>query len=154
MMWVADDLAAWLVEQLADAGRRRLADLVLGDDFDRALRQAATTAVEATAGELSPGDEDRAECLAMIISEVFAAPASDAQGGRATVLDTLQTGIAAQVAVLEDRELTGTGQSSADVAGVPAGVLAPLLTRHLLAGIVSRGARGGAAVPAGGPAER
>ena len=147
MAWVADDLAGWLVERLADAGRRRLADLVLGDDFERALRQAATAAVHATADELSPSDEDRAERLAMVISEVFAAPAPGTQGGRATVLDTLRAGVAAQVAVLEDRELTGTGQSSADVAGIQTGALAPLLTRHLLAGIVSWGARGGPLFP-------
>jgi molybdopterin-biosynthesis enzyme MoeA-like protein len=57
---VADDLAAWLVEQLADAGRRKVTGLVLGDDLERALRQAATAAVQATVVELSGGDEERA----------------------------------------------------------------------------------------------
>jgi NACHT domain len=147
MVWVADDMAAWLVEQLADAGRRKLTELILGDEFERALRQAATAAVRATADELSPGDEDRAERLAMVISEVFAAPVPDTSGACATVLDALQAGIAAQMAILEDREVTGTGQSSTDVEDVPAGALAQLLTRHLLAGIVFQGARGGPLSP-------
>jgi hypothetical protein len=101
MVWVADDLAAWLVEQLADAGRRKLTDLVLGDEIERALRQAATAAVRAAASELSPGDEDRAERLAMIISEVFAARVPDTHGGQMTVLDALQAGMTAQIAILE-----------------------------------------------------
>jgi hypothetical protein len=147
MVWVADDLAAWLVEQLADAGRRRLADFVLGDEFERALEQAATAAVRATANELSPGDADRAEHLAMVISERFGTPVPDVPTGRMTVLETLRTGIAQQVAVLEDPELTETGMSSAEVAGVEAGVLAPVLTRHLLTRIVTRGARGGPLFP-------
>jgi hypothetical protein len=90
MVWVADDLAAWLVEQLADAGRRRLTELVLGDDLERALRQAATAAVQATAGELSGGDEARTQDLVMAISERFAAEALEVAGAGATVLERLQ----------------------------------------------------------------
>jgi hypothetical protein len=36
----------------------------------------------------------------------------------------------------------GTGQSSADVPGVPRGVIATVLTSHLIREIVTRGARG------------
>ena len=46
MVFVADDLAAWLVGLLADAGRRRLIVWVLGTDQERALRQAATAAIQ------------------------------------------------------------------------------------------------------------
>jgi hypothetical protein len=50
VMFVADALGQWLVEQLADAGRKKLTELVLGSEQERALRQAADAAVRATAG--------------------------------------------------------------------------------------------------------
>jgi hypothetical protein len=40
VVFVADDLVAWLVGLLADAGRKKLTTWVLGDDQERALRQA------------------------------------------------------------------------------------------------------------------
>ena len=43
--------------------------------------------------------------------------------------------------------LTGTGQSSADVLGVEAAVVAQRLTAHLLGEIVARGSRGGPLEP-------
>ena len=67
--------------------------------------------------------------------------------GDTTVLEALQSGIAEQLAVLDDASLTGTGQSSADVLEVPAGLLAAKLTRHLLREIITRGARGGPLFP-------
>jgi hypothetical protein len=36
---VADDLGAWLVGLLAEAGRKKLTTLVLGSDQERALRR-------------------------------------------------------------------------------------------------------------------
>jgi len=56
MVFIADDLGAWLVAALADAGRRRLTTVVLGRDQERALRRAATTAVQLTAGGAAPGE--------------------------------------------------------------------------------------------------
>jgi hypothetical protein len=41
--------------------------------------------------------------------------------------------------VLEDASLTGTGQSSADVLGVPGDVIVAALTGHLIREIVTRG---------------
>lgn len=38
VVFVADDLAAWLVGVLADAGRRKLTRLLLGSEQERALR--------------------------------------------------------------------------------------------------------------------
>ena len=64
-----------------------------------------------------------------------------------TVLDTLQAGIAGQLAVLDDAGLTGTGQSSADVLGVPGTVLADKLTGHLVREIIVRGSGGGPLTP-------
>ena len=145
MVFVADDFAAWLVETLADAGRKKLAALILGTDQQRALRKAATAAVQRTAAELRPGDEAD---LAMVVSEVFAEPVPAAPlDGHQTLLEALGAGIAAQLAVLDDASLTGTGQSSADVLGVPGSVVAGTLTGHLLREIVTRGAGGGPLFP-------
>jgi hypothetical protein len=124
-VFVADTLAAWLIGLLADTGRKRLTTFVLGSEQERALRSAATKAVQLTADELRPGDYKRADQLAMVISQVFGDPAPGAPlAGHVTVLEALQAGIAGQIAVLDDASLTGTGQSSADLLGVPATVVA------------------------------
>jgi hypothetical protein len=144
MVFVADDLAAWLVGLLADAGRRRLIVWVLGTDQERALRRAATAAIHRTATELCPDDPERAEQLAMVIDQVFTGAA---QGilldCSATLLEGLQAEITGQLAPLDDAGLTGMGRSSADLLGVPAGVLGEKLAGHLIREIVIRGARGG-----------
>ena len=77
MVFLADDLGAWLVGLLADAGRKKLTTLVLGTDQERALRQAATAAVQLTARELDPSGGDQAGQLAMVMSEVFSEPTPD-----------------------------------------------------------------------------
>ncbi|HEY5357367.1 MAG TPA: hypothetical protein VIJ82_06695, partial [Streptosporangiaceae bacterium] len=144
MVWGGDDLGAWLVGLLADAGRKKLTALVLGDEVDRALGQAATAAIQDTAAGLCPADAERARQLAMVVGEVFAAaPAGQRLPGQGTVLEALADGIAEQLAVLDDRDLTGTGQSSAEALDIPAGVLSRELTRRLLDQVVARGARGG-----------
>ena len=144
----ADDLGAWLVAVLAEAGRKKLTALVLGDELDRALRQAATAAVQAAAQELRPGDDERAGQVAMVVGEVFAAAMPGAGlAGQGTLLERLQAGVAGQLAVLDDPELTDAGVSSAAVLGIPGAVLAEQLTGHLLAQILSRGARGGPLFP-------
>ncbi len=63
------------------------------------------------------------------------------------MLDALHAGIAGQLAVLDDAGLTGTGQSSADVLGVPGAVLADRLTGHLVREIIVRGSGGGPLAP-------
>ena len=148
MVFVADDLAAWLVFILAETGRRKLTSLVLGDDQKRALSLAATVAVQRTATELRPDDAEQAEQVAMVISQVFSEPVQDAPLARqATLLEALQAGIAGQLAVLDDAWLTGTGQSSADVLGVAGTEVAEKLTGHLLWEVVARGSRGGPLAP-------
>ena len=146
-VFVADDLGAWLIALLADAGRKRLTTVVLGSDQERALRRAATAAVQLTAGELRPDSGERAE-LAMVVSEVFSAPVAGVPArGRATLLEALQTGIATQLASLDDAGLTGTGKSSAEVLGLSAGLLAEKLTGNLIREIMVRGARSGPLTP-------
>ena len=151
VVFVVDDFAGWLVGLFADAGRRKLATLVLGDAQERALQQAAAAAVQDTAGELSPSDSQRAGQIAMVISEVFRAPVPDALlAGVTTLAEGLQAGIAGQLAVLDDAGLTGTWQSSAEVLGVPGAVLADRLTGHLVREIMLRGSRGGPLTPLAG----
>ena len=41
VVFVADALGAWLVGQLADAGWKKLTELMLGSEQERALRRAA-----------------------------------------------------------------------------------------------------------------
>ena len=84
----------------------------------------------------------------MVINEVFRDPVPDAPlAGPVMLLEGLQAGIAGQLAVLDDAGLTGTGQSSADVLGVPGTVLADRLTGHLVREIIVRGSGGGPLTP-------
>ena len=148
MVFVADDLAAWLIGLLANVGRRRLAELVLGSELERAVRQAATAAVQATAAELSPSDAEHAGQIAMVISEIFREPMRDAPlADSETVLEGLQTGIARQLAVHDDADRTDSGRPAADELGVPGTVLAERLTGHLVSEIMFRGSRGGPLMP-------
>jgi hypothetical protein len=144
-MVVVDDFVAWLVSLLADAGRRRLTDWVLGTQQDRALGEAATAAVLASAAELRPDDDERANFLAAVLNQVF--KVSVPRSPQLTLLEELQSGIAAQLVVLDDASLTGTNQSSSDVLGIPSVVLAATLSGHLIQEIESRGVHGGPLEP-------
>jgi len=147
VVFVADDLGAWLVGVVADAGRRKLTALVLGSDQERALRRAAAAAVQNTAAEVSQS-ADQAVQFAMVISEAFREPVPDAlAGGSMTILEGLQEGIARQLAVLDDADRTGIGQSSAEVLGVPGAVLAEKLTGYLVREIMLCGSSGGPLTP-------
>ena len=121
VVFVADDLVAWLVGKLADAGSQRLITWAFGSDQERALRRAATAAVELTAAELRPEGGEPAEVLAEVVNQVFGNRCQPGRRlGHATLLEMLQAGIVRQLAVLDDADITGTGQSSADVLGLPA----------------------------------
>jgi len=132
VVFIADALATWLVEQIADASRKKLTTLLLGTDQQRALRQAAVAAVEHTGEQLAPSGGKQAEQLAMVVGEVFREPTTDAAVIRhATLLEALEAGIVGKLSVLDDPDVTGTRQSSAELLGVPAGVLAATLAGHL-----------------------
>ena len=97
---------------------------------------------------MSPSGGEQAGQAAMVISEVFRDPVPDAPlAGPVMLLESLQAGITGQLAVLDDAGLTGTGQSSADVLGVPGTVLAGRLTSHLVREIIVRGYGGGPLTP-------
>jgi len=142
--FVADDLAAWLVALLADSGRKRLTSWLVGDEQERALQQAAAAAVESAANALSPGDKERADEQAMVISHVFGAvmPQAPLRDHR-TLLEALQAGVAGQLSVLDDPSITGTGMSSAQVLGMATEEVAARLAGHLVREIILRGSRGG-----------
>ena len=146
-MFVADDLGAWLVGLLADAGRKKLTALVLGSDQERALRKAAADAVQDTAAEMGLSAE-QARRLAAVIRQAFRKPVQDAPlAGSVTMLEVLQAGIAGQLAMLDDAGRAVAGQSSAEVLGVPGAVLAEKLTGHLVREIMLRGSGGGPLAP-------
>jgi hypothetical protein len=69
MVFAADYLEEWLVAQLTNAGRKKLATLVLGNEQERALPHAATTVVILTAEELRSESGERTAELAMVVSE-------------------------------------------------------------------------------------
>jgi len=148
VVFVADDLGAWLVGLLADASLKKLITLVLGSDQERALRQAAKAAVERTAEQLAPSDDEQAQQLATAVGKVFRDPALDAAVARqTTLLEALQAGIAGKLAVLDHPDTTGTGQSSAQLPGAPGGMLAGILARNLVREIMVRGSQGGPLAP-------
>ena len=142
-MFIVDDLLAWLVGLVADAGRKKLVTLVLGSDQERALRSAVEAAVAATAVQLAPSGE-QADQLAVAVGEVFRGAPKVALAGQRTLLEALQAGIAAQVAVLDDPAATGARRS---LLGVPGGLLAQTLAGHLVHEITVRGAQGGPLTP-------
>jgi hypothetical protein len=146
--FVTGVFAQWLLEQLADAGRKRLVEFLLGDEQERAVRRAAAMAIESTAEGFYPGADPQAEHLAMAIDQVFGDPVPlGPTVERVTLLEGLHAAIAAQLAPLEDTGLTGIGQSSLEWFGVPGAELAEQLAGHLVREILSRGARGGPLAP-------
>ncbi len=110
MVFVADDLGAWLVGLLADAGRKKPTTMVPGSDQARALRSTGMAAVRLTAEKLRPNNDEQTEDVALVMSQVFSEPVSDAPlAGQATLPEALQAGIAWQFARLGDPSLIGTG---------------------------------------------
>ena len=107
MVFIADDLGAWLVALVADAARKRLITWVLGSDQERALRQAANAAVQQTLDQFSPaGDEQRARQLTTAIKKALEQPELAApRTGQMTLLETLQASVAAQLAALDTSRL-------------------------------------------------
>lgn len=144
LVFVADDFAAWLIGTLAEAGRKRLVTWARGSDQERALKQAADAALHAAVTAVLPEGDEGAEQLTLVVKQVFNATAPGARlDGFATLLEALQAGVAGQLAVLDDPDLTGTGVSSASVLGISAAAVADKLASFLVLEILANGARGG-----------
>jgi hypothetical protein len=91
VVFVVDAFGAWLVEQIADAGRKKLTELILGGEQDRALRQAAAAAIQATAAGFNPPGNEQAGQAAIVIDQVFSDPQPIAtRSGPVMLLDGLQ----------------------------------------------------------------
>jgi hypothetical protein len=147
VVFIADDLGAWLIGLLADAGRKKLTALVLGSDQERALRQAAVGAVQDTAAEMNLSAE-QARQLATVIHKTFRKPVQNAlPAGSVTMLEVLQTGIARQLAGPDNAGRAAAGQSSTEVMEMPSAELAEKLTGHLVHEIRLRGSGGGPLTP-------
>ena len=144
MIFVEGAFASWLLGQVANAGRKRLVESMRGTEHDRALEQAAHAAIQSTAKQWYPGKSDE---LASVIDQVFRSDSLTPQMDHATVLQGLYVGITAQLSILDDVNVTGTGKSSADLLGVSGSALATSLTSHLVQEIRGRGAIDGPLTP-------
>jgi hypothetical protein len=154
MVFVAEAFAGWLVGQVADASRKRMGILLLGSDQERALQEAATAAIRATAQQLRLGpeaadDSQGAKHLARVIDQVFQQPQAveESLTAHPTLLQGLQAGVIARLAVLDDVDITGTQSSSAELLGISVRELTDLLIGQLLRELVIRGAGGGPLAP-------
>jgi tetratricopeptide (TPR) repeat protein len=142
-------LRSWLLGQLATATRQGLAEGLFGDEQERALSAAGEAAIQRTARELRPdGSDQEVDHLAAVVEQVFqvslpTAPLED----QPTILQALQTGVTAQLALLGDASVTGTGQSSAQVLGLPVERITETLVRNVVQEILVRGAGGGPLAP-------
>lgn len=104
---------------------------------DRAPRRPAPEAVRQTVDELIPAGGEQADRLALAIRNGFRKPMPKA----------LQAGIADQLAVADDADLTGAGTPPDEVLAVPTAVLAEKLGGCLVREIVIRRSRGGPLTP-------
>ena len=117
MVFVADDLGAWLVGPLADAGRKKLTALVLGQRPAACTAEGGAHAVQATAAEMNLSAE-KAGLLAMVIGKAFRNPVQDTPlAGSLTMLKVLQAGVVRQLAVPVDAGRADAGQSPVEVLG-------------------------------------
>ena len=148
--FVVDDLVAWLTGVLADAGRQRLTTLVLGTPQKRALRQAASAAVQQTVTDLVPTAGPQADELTRVIREVFKPPApSGLIDGNGTLLESLLTCVISQFGVLDVVTIAGTQAGSPEPLSIPGRILAQILVHHLVTEIRRLAAEGGPLEPLG-----
>ena len=138
MTFVVDDLAAWLVGALADAGVKKLTVLLFGTEQERALRDAATAAAEQSVRDLHlAGDGPQARRMAEAIRKALGKPSLIAPpAGQLTLLESLHASLRARLAALDD---AGLGASGA--------VLSDRLIGCLVLEIKVRGSQGGPLTP-------
>ena len=147
VVFVADDLGAWLVGLLADAGRKKLIAVVIGSDQESALRKAADDAAQDTAAEMRPSAE-QARQLVIVIRKAF--PQAGARCAAGWVSDDAgigANGVARQLAMLDSSDRAAARRSSAEVLEMPGAALAEKLTGHVVREILLRGSGGGPLAP-------
>jgi tetratricopeptide (TPR) repeat protein len=156
VLFIAQAFGDWLVGYLVEAGGQRLSRWLRGGEQQRAVQDAATAAIAATARQLRPlpaatDDPRGADHLARVIDQVFrqAPTPEESLAQQPTLLQGLHAGVAARLAVLADADITEVGQSSAEALEleVPVPALTDLLTSRLLWEMKVRGARGGPLKP-------
>lgn len=103
MAFVADDLGAWLIGLLAEGARRKLINFVLGDEVERALRAAPTTAIRLTATVLWADDAGASRAGDDGHQRGLSHTGVGSHGTQqVTHLQALEAGIADQLAVLDN----------------------------------------------------
>jgi hypothetical protein len=107
VVFVADALRQWLIEQLGDASRRKLTELTLGSQQERPLQRSADASVCATAEEMSLAGGEEASQVAVVSARCSVTRRQTYRWA----LEGLRAGIAGQLAVVDDAELTYTRQS-------------------------------------------
>ena len=147
----ADYFGSWLFGLVADRATRWFTNALIGDEVDRAIRQAALAAAGCAAQELLPDDlldRDRAAGLLIeAIDAAFAGAPDDglAESGAATLLEAVNSGIAARILPLA--ELGAGNGGSLPTVRVAAPAVARQLSTQLVREIIVRGARGGPLKP-------
>jgi tetratricopeptide (TPR) repeat protein len=146
---LTEALGSWLLGQFADVSRKWLGEQLLGRDQERALRGAGKAAILRTARELRPdGSEEDVKHLAAVVDQVFRARMPNAPlEEQPTILQALESGIAAQLTMFGDADLTGIGESSAQALGLPVEKITETLVRNVVQEILARGAGGGPLAP-------
>jgi uncharacterized protein YidB (DUF937 family) len=114
--FVVDDLAAWLVGALADAGVKKLTVLLFGSEQERALRDAATAAAEQSVRDLHlSGDYQETGRMAAAIKKALGKPTLiEPSAGQRTLLETLHASLTARLATLDSAGLGVSGTALAD----------------------------------------
>jgi hypothetical protein len=114
--FVVDDLAAWLVGALADAGAKKLTVLLFGSEQERALREAATAAAEQSVRDLHlSGDDQQARRMAAAIRKALGKPSLIAPPtGQLTLLESLHATLRARLATFDGAGLGASGAALTD----------------------------------------
>jgi hypothetical protein len=89
---VVDAFGVWLLEQLANAARKRLGERLLGTEHERALSAAGQAAIAQAARKLWPnGSDEDVAYLAAVVDQVFEAHMPDTPlAEQPTILQALQ----------------------------------------------------------------
>lgn len=140
MVVLAQAFGSWLVGQFFDAAHRRPGEQLVGSEQDRALPAAGQADVARTARELRPnGSDEDVEHGGGAGSGLSSAPACRAAQEAAHVPSRAGNRHAAQLALLGDATLTGTGQSSAEALGLSVQRITETLVRNIIEEILARG---------------